>query len=141
MRIRITSAARFTALAAAATLLGGCAISNSVESLSDSVSSPFEWSSSSSGNDDSAMYREDVERLTAAYVRAGADAESLGRGIAALAGQQGITDWSSDAPTVMGVGAGLRAAGLDAADRRAFLAALLGPEGDSLLRLAEHPTP
>jgi hypothetical protein len=139
MQSDLSSTVRLVVLAAVVSFLAGCQISNSVESISGSVSSPFKWSSSSSGGDDSAMYREDVERLTAAHVRAGGEAASLRRSLGDLARAQGVTDWASDAPTVSGLAAGLQAAGLDGAARDAYAARLLGEDADTLLQLAEHP--
>lgn len=139
MRMHFGFTIRLAALALAGTLFGGCAISNSVQSISNSVSSPFEWSSSSSGGGGTAMYREDVERLTLARVRAGGDVQALRGGIADLAREQGITDWAADAPTLEGIAAGLRAAGLDEAARRDFTARLVGETTGTGLQLADHP--
>jgi hypothetical protein len=138
MRTRFDFAARLAALGLAAALFGGCAISESVQSISNSVSSPFESSSSSSGGDGIVMYREDVERLTLARVRAGGDVSALRGGIADLAREQGIIDWASDAPTLEGIESGLRAAGLDEAARRDFTTRLVGGMPDRL-QLADHP--
>jgi hypothetical protein len=139
MRYVFVSTARFAAVAVAFSFLVGCALLDSSTSISDSVSSPFKWSSSSSSGEDFAMYREDVERLTVAHLRAGGDAPALRGSIAGLARKQGITDWAADQPTLEGVDAGLRAAGLDDDARSAYAARLLGDDADALFRLAEHP--
>jgi hypothetical protein len=139
MRLHFISMAGVILLAITSSLLGGCAASQSAESISKSVSSPFKLSSSLVGGDDSAMYRQDVERTTIANLRAGGDANALRHSLAGLAHERGISDWAADAATLEGIVAGLRSAGLDAEAQGNFADRLLGQNDEVLLQLAEHP--
>ncbi len=84
----------------------GCSIS---KSISDSVSSPFKWSSeslsSSGGGKES--YQADVRDYTDAYVRSSSDVEGFRKGLASIAEKHGISNWEADEATYTGVGAGL----------------------------------
>ena len=96
-------------------LLTGCSIS---ESVSKSVSSPFEWSSASSGSSSgsspnrAADYRADVRDYTSAYVKSGGDFDAFSRGLGDIASKHGVSNWESDDDTFVGIGQGLRAAGV-----------------------------
>lgn len=84
----------------------GCSISNSI---SDSISSPFKWSSeslSSSGGGKEA-YQGDVRDYTEAYVRSSSDFEGFTKGLASLAAKHGISNWEADEGTYTGIGQGL----------------------------------
>ncbi len=99
--------ARGVLLAAAAgvtvLVLSGCSISGSI---SDSISSPFKWSSSSlKGEKES--YQEDVRDYSEAYVRSSSDLEGFKKGLASLALKHGISNWEADEATYTGIGAGL----------------------------------
>jgi hypothetical protein len=107
---------------ALAALPAGCSISHSVESLSNSVSSPFESSSAPSGGDEEdAAYQEEVSGFAAGFAASGGDATAFRRGVASIAERRGIHDWEDDDPTCRAIGAGLERAGLDA-DRAEGLA-------------------
>jgi hypothetical protein len=117
-------------VAVAAILLAGttsCSISNSSETLSDSMSSPFDWSSSSSDSSmgDSA-YRQDVSDYTVAFTRDARDYDAFRTGLRQLAETHGITNWEEDAFTCASVGLGLQRADLDRADALHFGEDLLG---------------
>ena len=87
--------------------MSGCSISNSI---SDSVSSPFKWSSDSSrssSRDKEAAYQGDVRDYTEAYVRSSSDIEAFQKGLASLATKHGITNWEADQATYLGIGEGL----------------------------------
>jgi len=96
-------------------LLGGC-------SISKSISSPFEWSSdsiasssSSSGSssgDRSEAYRNDVRDYTAAYVQSGGQFDTFTRGLSNIASKHGVSNWEADNNTYVGIGQGLRKAGV-----------------------------
>jgi len=93
-------------LAGAAVLalaMAGCSISNSI---SDSVSSPFKWSSDSSKGKKEA-YQGDVRDYTEAYVRSSSDIEGFRKGLASLAEKHGISNWEADEATYTGIGEGL----------------------------------
>lgn len=97
-------------VAGAVTLLfsmTGCSISTSV---SDSVSSPFKWSSDSSSHSSEGKeeaYQGDVRDYTEAYVRSSSDIEAFRKGLASLAAKHGITNWEADQATYIGIGEGL----------------------------------
>jgi hypothetical protein len=99
---------------------GGCSISRSVESLSKSVSSPFEWSSGSSGGEEDSAYRDQVRDFAYAYARSAGDMVAFRRGIGAIAERRGIHDWEDDDPTCRSIGEGLRRSGIGEARAQAF---------------------
>lgn len=110
-------------------VLGGCSMSNSSETLSDSISSPFEWSSgssdSSSGGD--SAYRRDVSDYTVAFAHSGAvDLDAFRSGLRQLAEERGVSNWEDDPLTCASVGRGLQRARLSNADALAFGQRLLG---------------
>lgn len=95
-------------------LAAGCSIS---ESVSKSISSPFEWSSdsiaSSSGSSSRARadYISDVRDYTQAYVKSGGDFDTFTQGLSQIAERHGVSDWESDNDTYVGIGQGLKKAG------------------------------
>lgn len=108
----------------------GCLSSS--ESISKSISSPFEWSSASSGSSSRSSsrgresYRDDVRDYTAAYVQSGGDYTTFTRGISNVAAKHGVSDWESDDDTYEGVGAGLRKANQTPAQLSAWQQNLAG---------------
>lgn len=83
----------------------GCSISNSI---SDSVSSPFKWSSrSSKSNNEKESYQGDVRDYTEAYTRSSSDIEGFRKGLTSLAQKHGISNWEADDTTYTGIGQGL----------------------------------
>jgi hypothetical protein len=112
--------ARWTILAAIATLTAsvaaGCSLVESSESISKIVSSPFKSLSKSSSSDSSSpeqAYEDDVSDYTAAYIKSGGDTLKLKAGISEVAEKRGITDWETDGSTYQGLGAGLKRAGVN----------------------------
>ncbi len=105
---RFTRALRLAGALILALAVTGCSISKSV---SDSVSSPFKWSSSSIGGEKEA-YQGDVRDYTEAYVRSASDIEGFRKGLASLAEKHGISNWEADESTYIGIGAGLAKAGV-----------------------------
>jgi hypothetical protein len=100
---RVACVLLLASLAAAAT---GC-------SISTSVSSPFEWSSDSSGSssrDRAEEYRNDVADYTQAYVQTGGSFEQFTRKLSDIAAQHGVSNWESSDDTYIGIGRGLRRA-------------------------------
>jgi len=91
----------------------GCSFSDSSESISDSISSPFESSSNSSGGgDEGTAYRSDVVDYTVAYVKADDDAaggSSAGfrNGLGRVATEHAVSNWEEDPSTYAGIGQGL----------------------------------
>jgi hypothetical protein len=83
----------------------GCSISNSI---SDSISSPFKWSSQSSkSSDEKESYQGDVRDYTEAYVRSSTDLEGFRKGLASVAQKHGVSNWEADVATYTGIGEGL----------------------------------
>ena len=108
-------------------LVFGCSFSDSSETLSESISSPFDWSSSSSGSSggDSA-YRQDVSDYTIAFTRQGGDLDAFRQGLGQLAERRGITNWEEDSFTCASIGLGLQGAHLELATAERFGADLFG---------------
>lgn len=97
-------------------IAAGCSIS---ESVSKSVSSPFEWSSDSVASSSRSSspnrgeeYRTDVRDYTQAYVKSGGDFDSFTRGLSEIASKHGVSNWESDDNTFVGIGQGLKKAGV-----------------------------
>jgi hypothetical protein len=130
----IRSFGAFAGLLALGSIAPGCSISNISGSISTSISSPFEWSSSSLGGDDSA-YQQEIRDYTVAHARSGDDLVAFRRDIGSLAGERGITDWESDRATVAAIGEGLDAAGFDSAEARRF-ASRLFPDDEARIEVA-----
>lgn len=104
---RTCRALQAAAAAAIACSMLGC---STTSSISDSVSSPFKWSSdssSSSSGEQKESYQHDIRTYTAAYVSSNSDVAGLTRGLASIAHQQGITNWEADRSTYLAVGEGL----------------------------------
>jgi len=99
-------------------LTAGCSIS---ESISKSISSPLEWSSESSASSSRSSspergeaYRDDVRDFTAAYVQSGGQFDQFNRGLGNVAAKHGVSNWESDSTTYVGIGEGLKKAGVSA---------------------------
>jgi len=93
-------------------LLGGC-------SISESSSNPFEWSSDSTGSSSGSSsrnrgeeYRNDVRQYTQAYVQSGGDFDTFTHGLSGIASKHGVSNWESDDNTYVGIGQGLKQAGV-----------------------------
>ena len=84
----------------------GCSFSDSSESLSKSISSPFQSSSGSSGNNQQA-YQNDVADYTHAYVISGGQFDTFWKGLANVAERNGISNWEAEDVTYVGIGQGL----------------------------------
>src|SRR3972149_5479513 len=107
-RLALRSPRCAPALAALIAAATGCSISYSSESLSKSVSSPFKWSSSSSGEADDPAYQEEVRSFAAGFARSGGDASAFRRGVASIAERRGIQDWEDDDQTRRAIRGGAR---------------------------------
>lgn len=111
----------------------GCSISTSFQTISDSISSPFESSSGSSG--ESTAYREDVSDFTVAYVGRGGDLDAYRLGLTELAKEHGISNWEEDAFTCGSIGLGLHRADFDEVELQRFASNLFGTDDEKLDRL------
>lgn len=132
--------------------LSGCSFSKSSESISDSISSPSDWSrsssessSGSSGGDDSGdggeekteqpetqqdaqSYSADVTQLAYTYGKQGGDIGALRTGVTTLAAKRGITNWEVDSMTCQSIGKGVGKAGMSADDFTKFSQSLFGSD-------------
>lgn len=113
-------------------LSAGCSISKSSETISDSLMSPFRWSSDSSKSGDKhSAYRRDLSDYAASFARDGGDLDAFRTAVRQRAEAQGISNWQEDAFTCASIGYGLQLAQLDAAQVDHFAEALLAghPKG------------
>ena len=130
----------------------GCAASNSSGSISDSISSPSDWSKSSSkssgsssdssGGDNGSSdkgeapeapaqtrtYQQDVTQVAYTYAIQGGDIHALRGAVAKLAVQRGLTNWEADPLTCESIGRGLARAGMSAEDFAGFSQELFGSD-------------
>lgn len=107
-------------------LQGGCSVSYSLDKSSDSISASIDSltslssiSRSSCGADGQStlqgiesFYEEDVAAMTVVYVSADKGSVSFQRQVTAIARQHGISNWEQDGGTFVGLGRGLRRAGV-----------------------------
>lgn len=95
------------ALAAALTL-AACSFVDSSESISKSIASPFQSSSSSSPEESETAYRNDVRDYTYAFARQSrTDRVAVLDGMPQIAKRYGISNWQADRTTWVGIGQGL----------------------------------
>jgi hypothetical protein len=100
----------------------GCSISYSLEKSSDSVSASLDSitsiSTSSSGggeekvNETGTVYEEDVAAVTVLYVSREKTTDDYQRQVTKIAKNHGISDWEQEETTFLGMGKGLRRAGV-----------------------------
>jgi hypothetical protein len=96
------------------TLLASSVVSDSSKSISDSTSSIISSPSSISGK--SKKYQNEVADYTMAYVKSshpGADYNSFLKGLSDIAAKEGVTNWDQDSLTYLGIGIGLKKAGVE----------------------------
>jgi len=107
------------------TLQTGCSVSYSLEQSSDSVSTSLDSltsitsiSTSSSGGEvekasaTARMYEEDVAAATVLYVSNEKNEGMFQRQVTRIARNHGINDWEQEVSTFVGMGMGLRRAGV-----------------------------
>ena len=143
-----TKTATILASVALVATISGCSFSKSSESISDSISSPSDWSrsssessSGSSGGDgdgggekteqpetqqDAQSYGEDITQLAYTYSKQGGDIGALRSGVSTLAAKRGITNWEVDSMTCQSIGKGVGKAGMSADDFTKFSQSLFG---------------
>lgn len=100
----------------------GCSISYSLEQSSDSISTSLESltspSTSSSGGEEekvsatASLYEEDVAAATVLYVSNGKNNDDYQRQVTGIAKNHGISDWEQESSTFIGMGMGLKRAGV-----------------------------
>lgn len=103
-------------------LQAGCSISYSLEKSSDSVSASLDSitsisTSSSPGEEEQVkvtgtLYEEDIAAVTVLYVSREKSNDEYQRQVARIAGNHGISDWEQEKSTFLGMGKGLRRAGV-----------------------------
>ena len=108
-------------------------ISTSLNSMSGSISG---ISSSSGGEASSAskQYRNDVGLLTILHLRGRSSADGFKRDLSDVAAKHGVADWESNGTTFIGVGQGLKRAGVSESEFRDFLARLASPSAAGLVK-------
>jgi len=118
----------------------GCAFVDSSESISKSVSSPFESSSASSGGGDQASndapeqpvarqaYADELRRLGATYAHRPGEIGALRIQVSKLATARGITNWEADALTCTSLVEGARAGHMSPAQEIAFSHEICPPQ-------------
>ncbi len=109
-------------LACVSMLQAGCSISYSLEESSDSVSASLDSitsiSTSSSGGEEETVnatgtvYEEDVAAVTVLYVSREKTTDEYQRQVTNIAKNHGISDWEQEQSTFIGMGKGLRRAGV-----------------------------
>lgn len=113
----------------------GCSISNSI---SDSISSPFKWSSQSSkSSDEKESYKSDIRDYTEAYVRSSNDVAAFRNGLASIAQKHGISNWEADPTTYTGIGQGLGKAHVKQAQLEVYKANLAGGDAAKAAAIQE----
>lgn len=103
----------------------GCSISYSLEKSSDSVSASLDSltsitsiSTSSPGGEEGkvdatgSLYEEDVAAVTVLYVSREKTTDEYQRQVTSIARNHGISDWEQEMTTFIGMGRGLRRAGI-----------------------------
>jgi len=110
----LKSSLLYSALFGLSIAINGCSFSDSSGSISDSTSSIISSPSSVSGK--SKKYQNEVADYTMAYVKSsqpGADYTSFLKGLSDIAAKEGVTNWDQDPLTYMGIGIGLKKAGVE----------------------------
>ncbi|MCB1324363.1 MAG: putative lipoprotein [Spirochaetales bacterium] len=107
-------------------------VSTSLNSISRSLASSSDSSAPDAEEDDDAMYRAEVRNLTAVFFHTGGSAAEFERDLGALALEYGITDWEAQPATYVGIGSGLKQAGVPR-DRLDSLLAGLPDRASALL--------
>lgn len=98
-------------LGAASLALSMLGCSTISDSISESVSSPFKWSSTSSSSGSSEerkeTYQGDIRKFSEVCSRSNCGAPEMTRGITAIAEKYGVTNWETDNSTYIAIGEGL----------------------------------
>ena len=100
------------------------------QSISKSVSSPFQSSSGSSGGKADAAYLDEVRSFSAGFGSSGGDTTAFRRGLGSIAERRGIHDWEDDDATCQAIGQGLKRARLTQDKAQALLGDLFAGRPD-----------
>ena len=106
---------------------GGCSFVDSSQSISKSISSPFESSSKSSSPEDELA--NGIRDFTYAHVRSGGSAADLKARVGELAEKGGVSDWENSSRVWEAVGAGIRKSGYNETELSAYVGNL-APSSD-----------
>ena len=118
-----------------AALCGGCSV---LDSITDSVTSPFRWSSDTVGyTGGEPSYRRDLSDYAETFARNGGDLDAFRTAVRQRAEAQGISNWEEDPFTCASIGYGLQVAQLDRAQVDRFAQDLLGDHPKGLEALYE----
>jgi hypothetical protein len=126
-----------------ASLSVGCSISKSSETISDSLMSPFRWSSDSSKSVTQNSYLRDLSAYSESFARDGGDLDAFRTAVRQRAEVQGISNWQEDELTCASIGYGLQRARLDATEVEQFANQLLAghPKGIEALHAGYAAVP
>lgn len=91
-------------------------LGKSVKSISGSISSIFTSSSKKDKQAKKESYKTDVVETTVLHLSSGLDQESYQYDLARIALKHGITNWQNESYTYIGIGEGMKKAGLDKKD-------------------------
>ena len=136
MRTRALSFVSAIALLAMLSQLTGCAMSRSSSRAFASMASVWSLSksfqSSFGGRKEANLeerYARDLAAVSATFPTSPADETAVVRDVTRVAEAHGITDWESLDATWLGIGVGLRDAGMSDPQAAAFVAQVFGNEG------------
>ena len=112
-------------------LLAGTACSKSSTSQASSESSSNSSASSSGSSSGPSAYVRDVRDYTREWVLSGGELSGFQREIAKIAQKRGISDWEQDEETYLGIGRGLKKAGIRGQRYEMLRSQLAGTNADS----------
>jgi len=107
----------------------GCLKSSTSQASSESSSASS--SSSSASSSGPSAYVRDVRETTRQWLLSGGEIEELHLEISRIAGKRGVSDWEHDQQTYLGIGRGLKIAGVRGERYERLKGQLAGPVADS----------
>lgn len=107
----------------------GCFKSSTLQASSESSSASSASSSGSSSGPSG--YVRDVREATRQWLLSGGSVESLQLEISRIAARRGVSDWEQDEETYLGIGRGLKKAGVRGERYELLQQQLAGPNPDS----------
>lgn len=108
-------------------------ISTSLNSMSGSISG-ISSSSTGAASAASLQYKNDVGLLTVLHLRGRSSADGFKRDLSDVALRHGVLDWESNGITFLGVGQGLKKAGVSETEFKNFLARIASPDAARLVQ-------
>lgn len=125
----VRSLGRLAAVSLAALAFAACSFVDSSESISKSIASPFESSSSSSPEGSESAYRNDVRDYTYAFAKQSrTDRAAVLDGMPKIAKDHGISNWEADRSTWLGIGEGLGKAKVSPTELELYKQSLAGSD-------------